>query len=92
VINQPRGKVLGGSSSINGLLYVRGQARDFDDWARIGNRGWGWEDMLPYFRKAEDQQHGENPWHGKGGPLAVSDPSEPHPLCDAWIAAGQQAG
>lgn len=92
VINQPRGKVLGGSSSINGLLYVRGQARDFDDWARIGNRGWGWDDMLPYFRKAEDQQHGADPWHGTGGPLAVSDPSEPHPLCDAWIAAGQQAG
>ena len=92
VINQPRGRVLGGSSSINGLLYVRGQARDFDEWARLGNRGWGWDDMLPWFRRAEDQQHGANEWHGSGGPLAVSDPSEPHPLCEAWIAAGEQAG
>lgn len=92
IVSQPRGRVLGGSSSINGLLYVRGQARDFDEWARLGNRGWGWDDMLPWFRKAEDQQHGESAWHGSGGPLAVSDPSEPHPLCDAWIAAGQQAG
>ena len=92
IINQPRGRVLGGSSSINGLLYVRGQAEDFDSWARLGNRGWGWEDMLPWFRKSEDQQRGADHWHGAGGPLAVSDPSEPHPLCDAWIAAGQEAG
>ncbi len=92
IINQPRGKVLGGSSSINGLLYVRGQAEDFDAWARLGNRGWDYEDMLHFFRKAERQQHGANPYHGDDGPLAVSDPSEPHPLCDAWIAAGQEAG
>lgn len=92
IINQPRGRVLGGSSSINGLLYVRGQAQDFDEWSRLGNRGWGWDDMVPYFRKAEGQQHGANEWHGADGPLSVSDPSEPHPLCDAWIAAGQEAG
>lgn len=92
VINQPRGRVLGGSSSINGLLYVRGQERDFDEWSRIGNHGWGWSDMLPWFKKAEDQQKGPDEWHGVGGPLSVSDPSEPHPLCDAWIAAGEEAG
>lgn len=92
VINQPRGKVLGGSSSINGLLYVRGQAEDFDEWARIGNRGWSFDDLLPYFRKAEGQQRGANAYHGADGPLAVSDPSEPHPLCDAWIEAGMEAG
>ncbi|MFV0646014.1 MAG: GMC family oxidoreductase [Sphingomonadaceae bacterium] len=93
VINQPRGRVLGGSSSINGLLYIRGQQEDFDIWARAaGNRGWDYQDMLTWFRKSEDQQHGANQWHGEGGPLAVSDPSEPHELCDAWIAAGQQAG
>lgn len=92
IINQPRGRVLGGSSSINGLLYVRGQARDFDEWSRLGNRGWGWDDMLPWFIKAEDQQQGADEWHGVGGPLSVSGPSEPHPLCEAWIAAGQEAG
>lgn len=92
IINQPRGRVLGGSSSINGLLYVRGQAEDFDEWARIGNRGWGFDDLLPYFRKAEGQQRGANEYHGATGPLAVSDPSEPHPLCDAWIEAGVEAG
>lgn len=93
VIYQPRGKVLGGSSSINGLLYVRGQAQDFDEWAKAaGNRGWDYGDMLHWFRKGEDQQYGENAYHGAGGPLAVSDPAQPHELADAWIAAGQQAG
>ena len=91
-IPQPRGKVLGGSSSINGLLYVRGQAEDFDTWRQRGNPGWGFADVLPYFRRSEDQQHGADEWHGAGGPLAVSDQREPHPLCDAYIEAGRQAG
>lgn len=91
-LNQPRGRVLGGSSSINGLLYVRGQREDFDAWARLGNRGWGYDDLLPFFRRAEAQQRGPDAWHGADGPLAVSDPSEPHPLCDAFIAAGIEAG
>ena len=91
-INQPRGKVLGGSSSINGLLYVRGQREDFDEWARLVNRGWGYDDMLPYFRRSEDQSRGPDSWHGVGGPLSVSDVTESHPLCDAFIAAGQAAG
>jgi choline dehydrogenase len=91
-IIQPRGKVLGGSSSINGLLYIRGQAEDFDHWRQLGNAGWSFEDVLPYFRRAEDQERGEDALHGVGGPLAVSNVSEPHPLCEAFLAATEQAG
>ena len=91
-IIQPRGKVLGGSSSINGLLYVRGQHEDFDHWRQLGNAGWGFADVLPYFRRAEDQERGADEWHGTGGPLSVSNVSEPHPLCEAFIEAAQQAG
>jgi len=89
---QPRGKVLGGSSSINGLLYIRGQPQDFDHWRQLGNAGWSFDDVLPYFRRVEHQQRGEDTLHGIGGPLAVSDVCEPHPLCEAFIAAAQQAG
>ena len=88
----PRGKVLGGSSSINGLIYIRGQKQDFDHWRQLGNAGWSFEDVLPYFRRAEDQERGADALHGTGGPLAVSNVSEPHPLCEAFIAAAQQAG
>jgi choline dehydrogenase len=91
-IIQPRGKVLGGSSSINGLLYVRGQHEDYDYWRQLGNTGWGFADVLPYFRRAEDQQRGADEFHGVGGPLAVSDVCEPHPLCEAFIEAAQRAG
>ena len=91
-IIQPRGKVLGGSSSINGLLYIRGQAEDFNHWRQLGNAGWSFDDVLPYFRRAEDQQRGEDDLHGVGGPLSVSDVSETHPICDAFIAACEQAG
>ncbi len=91
-IIQPRGKVLGGSSSINGLLYIRGQAEDFDHWRQLGNTGWSFDDVLPYFRRAEDQERGEDELHGVGGPLAVRDVSEGHPLCDAFIEACEQAG
>jgi choline dehydrogenase len=87
----PRGKVLGGSSSINGLLYVRGQHEDFDHWRQLGNTGWSFDDVLPFFRKAEDQQRGATRLHGAGGPLAVSD-VKPHKLCEAFIEAAQQAG
>lgn len=92
VIGQPRGKVLGGSSSINGLVYIRGQAEDFDGWRQLGNPGWGFDDVLPYFKRAEDQANGADAFHGTGGPLAVSDATEPHPLCEAFIAAGVEAG
>ena len=89
---QPRGKVLGGSSSINGLLYLRGQPQDFDHWRQLGNTGWSFADVLPYFRRSEDQSRGADALHGSGGPLKVSDVSEPHPLCEAFIQAAQQAG
>ncbi len=91
-IIQPRGKVLGGSSSINGLLYVRGQPEDYDHWRQLGNAGWSFGDVLPYFRRAEDQERGADALHGAGGPLAVSNVSEPHPLCEAFIEAAGQAG
>lgn len=91
-IGQPRGKLLGGSSAINGLVYMRGQREDFDDWVANGATGWGYDDLLPYFRRSEDQQRGPDAYHGVGGPLTVSDQSEPHPLCDAFITAGEQAG
>lgn len=91
-IVQPRGKVVGGSSSINGLVYIRGQKEDFDHWRQLGNVGWSYEDVLPYFRRAEDQQRGADPFHGSGGPLAVSDQREPHELCDAFIKAAEETG
>jgi choline dehydrogenase len=90
-IIQPRGKVLGGSSSINGLLYVRGQREDFDHWRQLGNPGWSYDDVLPFFRESEDQQRGGDDYHGHGGPLGVSD-VEKHPLCEAFIDAAEQAG
>jgi choline dehydrogenase len=92
-IIQPRGKVLGGSSSINGLVYIRGQKEDFDLWRQLGNVGWSWDDVLPYFKKAEaQQQRGADEYHGCDGPLSVSDQSETHELCEAFIKAGEQIG
>ncbi len=91
-IAQPRGKVLGGSSSINGLLYIRGQHDDYNRWRDFGNAGWGYADVLPYFRQSEDQQRGADEYHGVGGPLAVCDPPQPHPLADAYLAAADECG
>ncbi|HKO07919.1 MAG TPA: choline dehydrogenase [Alphaproteobacteria bacterium] len=91
-IFNPRGKVLGGSSSINGLVYIRGQREDFDGWRDAGNPGWGFDELLPYFKRAENQTRGPDQFHGTLGPLTVSDPSEPHPLCDAFIAGAEEAG
>ncbi|WP_126173134.1 GMC family oxidoreductase [Altericroceibacterium xinjiangense] len=88
----PKGKVLGGSSSINGLLYVRGQAADYDGWAQMGARGWSWDDVLPYFRKSQNQERGENAQHGVGGPLNVSDFPERHPVSAALVQACVEAG
>ncbi|MBI3373326.1 MAG: GMC family oxidoreductase N-terminal domain-containing protein [Betaproteobacteria bacterium] len=85
----PRGKVLGGSSSINGLVYIRGQREDFDGW---GVPGWGFDDLLPCFIKSEDQSRGASAWHGVGGPIAVSDLPDRHELCDAFIASAQALG
>lgn len=92
IVPWPRGRVLGGSSSINGLLYVRGQARDYDVWRQLGNEGWSHKDVLPYFRRAEDQERGADELHGAGGPLGVSDVRMQNPLCEAYIAASIEAG
>jgi len=88
----PKGKVLGGSSSINGLLYIRGQHADFDGWRDAGCEGWGDADVLPYFRRSENQERGESKWHGVGGPLNVSDFTSRHPLSAAMLDACVQAG
>ena len=88
----PKGKVLGGSSSINGLLYIRGQSADYDGWRQSGCEGWSYDDVLPYFRRAEHQERGEDEWHGVGGPLNVSDITEQHPLSAAELEACVQAG
>jgi choline dehydrogenase len=88
----PRGKVLGGSSSINGMVYVRGHASDYDHWAQLGNRGWSYADVLPYFKRAEGWGLGEDEFHGGGGPLKTSRVTEFHPLSRAWLDAGEQAG
>jgi len=89
---QPRGKVLGGSSSINGLLYVRGQHEDYDRWRQHGNAGWGYDDVLPYFKKAENQQRGADAYHGVGGPLPVSDWRHADPLSEAFVVAATETG
>jgi choline dehydrogenase len=88
----PRGKVLGGSSSINGMVYIRGQHEDFDLWRQLGNPGWSSSDVLPYFRRAEHQTRGEDEFHATGGPLCVSDVRDGHPLCEAFIRACNDAG
>ena len=89
---QPRGKVLGGSSSINGLLYVRGQHEDYDRWRQRGNVGWGYDDVLPYFKRAENQCRGEDDYHGAGGPLTVSDWRHEDPLSEAFVKAAVETG
>src|SRR5438874_7918567 len=86
------GKVLGGSSSINGLIYIRGQREDFDNWRQMGNAGWSYDDVLSYFRRAEHQERGADDLHDVGGPLTVSDLRARHVLHDAFIAACQEVG
>jgi choline dehydrogenase len=88
----PRGRTLGGSSAINGLLYVRGQREDYDHWRQLGCTGWSFEDVLPYFRRSEDQERGASELHGKGGPLAVSDLRDRNPLALAFIEAAAELG
>ena len=88
----PRGKVLGGSSSINGMLYVRGQARDYDTWAQLGNRGWSFEEVLPFFKRSESFERGGDAFHGETGELNVADMIESHPILDAFVDAGAEIG
>jgi choline dehydrogenase len=83
--------MMGGSRSINGMVYIRGQAEDFDYWRQLGNPGWSSADVLPYFKRAEHQVRGGDEYHGVGGPLCVSD-IEPHPIAEAFIAAALDLG
>ncbi len=88
----PRGKTLGGSSAINGLAYVRGHAMDYDGWRQLGLAGWGWDDVLPYFKKSENRETGETSHHGVGGNLSVSDPPVRHPAARDFIESGVASG
>lgn len=89
---QPRGKVLGGSSSINAMIYARGHAQDYDAWAAEGNPGWSFAEVLPYFKRAEHNERGADDWHGTGGPLNVMDLRSPNPVLPDFVEAGRQAG
>lgn len=89
----PRGKVLGGSSSINAMVYVRGQAEDYEDWYTAGNPGWGWLDVLPLFKRMENHSLGENDYHGGDGPLYIDATSHGiHPICEDFIKACEEVG
>ncbi len=89
---QPRGKVLGGSSSINAMVYIRGHRSDYDHWAEQGNPGWGFDDVLPYFKRAEHNERGADAWHGTGGPLNVMDLRSPNRFGPVFVDAARQAG
>lgn len=89
---QPRGKVLGGTGAINGMIYMRGQPEDFDGWAAAGCTGWGWQDVLPYFKSCEDQERGADDYHGTGGPVSVSDLRTTHELGEAFHQASEALG
>ena len=89
---QPRGRGLGGSSLINAMIYMRGQPQDYESWAALGCKGWGWPDVLPYFKRAEDNARGADEWHGVGGPLHVSDLAHRNPAVEAFVAAAVEAG
>jgi choline dehydrogenase len=88
----PRGKTLGGSSSINAMVYIRGNRLDYDGWRDAGNPGWGYDDVLPYFKRSEDNERGESEYHGVRGPLSVSDSRSNNPMADAWVEAAVEAG
>ena len=88
----PQGKTLGGSSAINAMIYIRAQREDYDEWASFGNDGWGYDDVLPYFRKSEDNSRIVDGFHGQGGPQAISDQTNPHELSTAFVRAAQQWG
>jgi choline dehydrogenase len=88
----PRGKVLGGSSSMNGMIYIRGHARDYDQWRQLGLEGWGFADVLPYFKRSENNENGENSFHGADGPLRVGNAKSGHPVFRMLVQAGVEAG
>jgi choline dehydrogenase len=88
----PRGRTLGGSSSINAMIYIRGHRADYDEWSERGCEGWSYEELLPYFKRSEDNERGADAWHATNGPLAVSEGRSWHPFCDAWLDAAGEAG
>jgi choline dehydrogenase len=88
----PRGKVLGGSSSINAMIYIRGHHSDYDQWSALGNQGWSYREVLPYFKKAENQERGASAYHGVGGPLNVCDPRSPSVVSQVFVEAGKECG
>jgi len=92
IINWPRGKVLGGTSAMNAMMYIRGNRTDYDSWASLGNTGWAFDDLLPYFLKSECNSRGASKWHGGSGPLHVTDPEAPHPYSLAFIEAAAELG
>ncbi len=92
VFRYTQAKVLGGGSSINAQIYTRGNSKDYDEWCQMGCDGWGYEDILPYFKKAEDNDTFEDRFHSKGGPLGVSQPVAPLPICEAIIDAAGEVG
>ena len=87
---QPRGKVLGGSSSINAMIYIRGHKADYDEWAKLGNKGWSYKDVLPYFKKSEHREAGGDEFHGQGGPLNVAPLQDPGAINEIFFEAGRQ--
>jgi len=89
---QPRGKTLGGSSSINAMVYIRGHRSDYDEWAALGNAGWSYDDVLPYFRRSEHNERLSDAWHGRDGPLNVADPRSPSGFTELWLAAAEAQG
>ncbi|MFT7684175.1 MAG: choline dehydrogenase, partial [Moritella dasanensis] len=91
-VHSPRGRTLGGSSAVNGMVYIRGHQTDYDTWQDLGNKGWGFDSMLPYFKRAETNQRGSDEFHGADGPLYVSDPVNNYTLNTSFIQAGQEAG
>ena len=88
----PRGRTLGGSSSSNAMCYLRGHPADYDEWAALGNPGWSYADVLPYFRRSQNQERGASAYHGVGGPLNVADLRSPNPLTSVFVEAGVEAG
>src|SRR5215208_3001797 len=93
IVLHPRGKVMGGTSSINAMIYIRGNRRDYDNWAMLGNEGWSYEEVLPYFIKSENnQRHGISKLHGRDGPLVVSDPDPPSRASVAFVNAAAEVG
>ncbi len=92
VFRYTQARVIGGGSSINAQIYTRGNRCDYDEWRQLGCEGWGYDDLLPYFRKAEDNDTWDNDYHGKGGPLGVSRPAAPLPICEAWFKAAAELG